>query len=322
MPANEPFIIGIDIGGTNLRIGGVTLTGNCLHTSIFPSAVLSQGGDALDRLVQVVDTFRSELGGDNCLGVSIGFPATVAKDRKHVHSVPNILNDRGEHVLDNRNIVDPMEAALGMPVVINRDVNNLLAFDCMFHGLNGLEIIVACYIGTGFGGAIMINGSVLTGKNGVADEIGHIPYHKSERICACGKVACAECYASGQALRLIQKEQFPDTFIGDLFIKHGNEAVLHEFVEDCALPVATQINIFDPDCVVISGGVVSMQGFPRDELRRYIIKHTRKPFPAENLRVIFSEHPKEAGIIGAALSGMKALKIAYDPTVFRAAVQN
>ncbi len=320
--ANEPYIIGIDIGGTNLRIGGVTLSGSCLNTNIFPSATLSQGGDALERLVQVVDAFRSELGKDDCLGVSVGFPATVAKDRKHVHSVPNILNERGEHVLDNRNIVDPMEDALRMPVVISKDVNNLLTFDCVLHDLGALEIVVACYIGTGFGGAVMINGSILTGRNGVADEIGHIPYHRSQRICACGKVACAECYASGQALRLIQKEYFPNTFIGDLFANHAEEAVLREFVEDCALPVATEVNIFDPDCVVISGGVVAMRGFPQKELMRNIIKHTRKPFPAENLRVIFSEHPPNAGVIGAALSGLGALKILYDPAVFRRAIQH
>jgi len=317
----KPYVVGVDIGGTHLRIGGVTLEGECFSAEVMPSRALVEGGDAIELIAGILERFIGEAG-PGCLCASVGFPATVARDRKHVHSVPNLVDAGGRHVMDGRNVVDPLEAKLHLPVVINKDVNNLLEYDLLAYGLERMETVVACYIGTGFGGAVKVNGQILTGRNGVANEIGHIPFRGSGRVCTCGKAACAECHASGKALERIREECFPQTPIGELFLRYADAPELREFVEDCALPIATEVNIFDPDCVLVGGGVPEMERFPRELLLACIHRHTRKPYPDANLDVRFVSHPPEAGVAGAAIHALETLGRRFDVAAFAAKLCN
>ncbi len=294
-------VIGIDIGGTHFRIGAVGVDGTVQKADVIPSSFIGSAARPLEAIADAVKAYVRKTGIANSLCVSVGLPATVDRQRKMVYSVPNIIGPDSRHVLDNLNIVDGLEQYLDIPVLLNKDVNNLLAYDMFMQDLYDEEIVVACYIGTGFGGAIYIYGQFLMGKHGVANEIGHIPYYKGKEFCTCGKRACTECYASGRALKQLQEKYFPETFIGDVFLKHGAEAPLLEFVEACALPIATQANIMDPDCIIIGGGVVDMPGFPKEELLRQVKAHTRHPLPADDLTLIFSEQRRNMGVVGAAI---------------------
>lgn len=302
-------IIGIDIGGTNFRLGVVSTDGCVRNIKIVPSDFVGNGGDPLETIACFIRKYIRECRLSRIDCISVGLPATVDKKREKVYSVPNILNEKGEHVLDNLNIVDGIGGKLGIPVVLNRDVNNLLTYDMFMYDLFGEEIVIGCYIGTGFGGAIYICGDYLLGKNGVANEIGHIPYYKGTEKCTCGKKACTECYASGRALKKLQQDHFPDTFIGDIFEKHRSHPLLRDFVEACALPVATEANIFDPDVVIIGGGVVGMPGFPKRALTERIKENVRHPLPAQTLKIMFSKENRNGGIIGAAIYAIKRRRV-------------
>ncbi len=294
-------VIGIDIGGTNFRIGAVGTDGTVARVNVASSSFIGRAKDPLEAIAAAVKEYCADTGLSNVLCVSVGLPATVDKQRKMVYSVPNITGPDGRHVLDNLNIVDGMGQYLDIPVVLNRDVNNLLCYDMFLFDLYGKDIVVGCYIGTGFGGAIHIFGQFLLGKHGVASEIGHIPYYKGQDICACGKKACTECYASGRALKQLQEKYYPQTFIGNIFTEHGGEEPLLEFVEACALPIATEANIFDPDCIIIGGGVVDMPGFPREYLLEQVKANTRQPLPSSDLSLVFSRQSRDMGVIGAAI---------------------
>ena len=74
------------------------------------------------------------------------------------------------------------------------------------------------------------------------------------------------------------------------------------------MPIAAEVNILDPDFVFVGGGLVQMKGFPKDYLKERVIAHTRKPYPAENLNLLFSEAGPENGIIGAAIRGFDLLR--------------
>ncbi len=307
---NKEYIVGIDIGGTNFRIGAVNLSGEIFDIKVMRSNFLSSGGDAVITLAKNVEEYISCFEG-TVLGVSVGIPGSISKDKKWSYSVPNITDKDGKHVFDNRNIVNEMQNLLNIPVFINKDVNNLLEYDMIIHDLRGEKVIVGCYIGTGFGGSICMNGKFLHGKNGVANEIGHIPFFKSQLVCSCGKRACAECYASGKALSILREEHYPETHIGDLFTEHGRDVRIIDFVEACALPIATEINIFDPDCVIIGGGVINMNHFPRERLIEFILENTRKPYPAENIKILFSKQCDNMGVVGAAVYAMDEMNIEF-----------
>ncbi len=173
-------VIGIDIGGTHFRIGAVGVDGTALKADVIPSSFIGSDARPLEAIACAVKAYVHKAGIANALCVSVGLPATVDRQRKMVYSVPNIIGPDNRHVLDNLNIVDGLGEYLDFPVLLNKDVNNLLAYDMFMQDLYEKEIVVACYIGTGFGGAIYISGQFLMGKHGVAMEIGHIPYYKGQ----------------------------------------------------------------------------------------------------------------------------------------------
>lgn len=288
----KKYILGIDIGGTNFRIGLVSCEYTVEDFKIIPSSTLQNGGfieNLSKEIKEYINKYKNEIE-----AVGIGFPSCVSKDKKFVYSTPNMKN------LDNVNVTDQLSAKINMPVFINKDVNFLMLDDIKKHKMEEDKIVLGFYIGTGFGNAVYINGHILEGKNGVAGELGHIPVMGSNDICSCGNTGCIEIYASGKNLQKIVKENFSEDKIDDVFLKHSENEIIKKYIETLALPIATEINIFDPDYIIIAGGVPIMKGFPKEYLKECVYKHARKPYPAKNLNIIYSEHDQKSGVLGAA----------------------
>lgn len=223
---------------------------------------------------------------------AIGLPAIVSKDKKKVYSSPNLKGFDGADF-------SSFEEYFGFPVYVDRDVNFLLHNDIARHGLLGEATVLGFYIGTGFGNAISIGGRLYSGSNGVAGELGHIPILDSTEVCTCGNVGCIETRCSGKALEALAAKHFPETDIKKIFTEHKDSPVLQKFVSDLAVPIATQINILDPDCCIIGGGVVDMDAFPKEILSDSVRFYTRKPYPEKNLTLIFTKHDHRSGVFGS-----------------------
>jgi allose kinase len=234
--------------------------------------------------------------------ISMGFPSTISSDRSTLLSTPNIEG------LDNIPIVTVCEKVFHIPVFINRDVNMLLYHDINYFNIPRDEIILGFYIGTGLGNAIYINNEILLGKNGVAGELGHIPILGSKKKCSCGNEGCIEAIAAGRYLEELCQTKFEGTSIKDIYIKHGESEEIREQVEYLSIPIATEINIFDPHYIILGGGILQMEGFPMELLKEYIIKHSRKPYPAEGLTILYALTGQENGIIGAGIYGFRMLE--------------
>jgi allose kinase len=110
-----------------------------------------------------------------------------------------------------------------------------------------------------------------------------------------------ETIASGRYLGVLMEERFPGEPISEVFTRHKDSNVIREYIEGLSVPVATEINLFDPDYVVLGGGVLQMQDFPMDLLLKMIETHTRKPLPYDNLKIIISSQNQESGVIGAGM---------------------
>jgi len=305
---DSSYLIGIDIGGTNIRIGAVSNDGIVENIFVCSSGILVKNSSAIDGIIKFINDYIEKHGYKNVEAVSIGFPSSISKDRKVIYSVPNIKGMSGDDGFDNKNVVDPLNKALGLPIYVNTDVDNLLLYDITKRKLKDKDCVIGIYIGTGYGNSVYLNQKFLLGKNGVACELGHVPVYKCDLICNCGKQGCVECVSSGFALREIWKENFSKTEFTDIFTKHANDQVLIDFIEASAIPVATEVNIFDPDYVIIGGGVIKMADFPTALFEEFIIKHTRKPYPANNLEILYSEYNPEAGLLGAALYARGMMK--------------
>jgi allose kinase len=300
-------IIGIDIGGTNLRIGCVDRTGKVSDLVKLSSSLLRETDDSVKKLADIIFEYIHNNDVRGLKAVSIGFPGPISKDKQTVFSAPNLQNGSGG--FNKKNVVVPLSKELGIPVFINKDANNLLQYEITKRNLLNKGITIGIYFGTGIGNSVYYNDHFIQGKNGCACDLGHMPFFKSDRFCNCGNRGCVECYASGFYLRKMWEKNFSNTDFTQIFNLHINDQLVLDFLEACAIPVATEINIFDPDLVLIGGGVAEMAGFPRNLLEKLIIEYVRKPFPAENIKMEFVAAGKNAGVIGAAFYAYDLLQL-------------
>ena len=293
---NRRCIVGIDIGGTNFRIGAVD---GALQISEFEKLPVEKVFRTRAPLEDLAAFLKAYLDRDGLRGgvdaVSIGFPATLNRDRTVVMQAPNV------RFMENLPVVRHLEQALGLPVLIERDVSMACCYDMDRYGVSGEGIVAAIYFGTGIGSAICIDGRMLLGRDGAAGEVGHLAVPGFSDVCGCGNRGCMETVAGGKYLTKLCREVYPDTYIGDLFTAHGQDPLLRDFVDRMAIAVTAEVNILNPDCVLVGGGVLDMKDFPRALLLEKIHEHTRKPFPDQTLQLIFTEDAPEKCVVGAAI---------------------
>lgn len=298
-------MVGVDVGGTHTRIGLVNRDGLLIDFDIVSTAALQEGGDFCSHFCSVLAEylFRNEENRPDLVlcGISLGFPSTIDKDRRVLLSTPNIRN------MDNIPIVEEVSEGIHLPVFLEKDVNMLISHDISYFHLSDDCSVIACYFGTGLGNAIYLKGDIVRGKNGVAGELGHIPVPGRQDPCGCGNEGCMENYASGRYLEKLCNRLFPGEPIRDVFARHASHPEIERFVEFLSFPVATELNIFDPDYIILGGGILQMPGFPRKKLEKALYKHARKPYPADNMKILYAPVGQENGVIGAALYGFRQL---------------
>lgn len=285
-------IIGIDIGGTSFRVGLVDDRGEVADFRKVPVKQVFASSKPVEDLCAYLKEY---IRGQSVDAVAIGFPATLDAKRQTVLQAPNIP------FMEHLPVVEVLSRELGIPVYIERDVTFGLMYDCHKYQIPREGIACGFYFGTGIGNAIAINGKPLIGRNGTAGELGHIPVDGSEEVCGCGNIGCMEPLAGGRYLAQLCREKYTDTHISEIFVKHGEEPELKRFIDRMAIAVATEVNILDPDVILIGGGVANMPGFPREFLNQRIWERTRKPLPAENLTILYTEDEPEKSVVGAAI---------------------
>ncbi len=286
----EKYVIGMDIGGTNLRAGAVDSEGNVHGFKKLPVGEVLKSPDVMGDLAGFLSTCMQGL---EIEALCLGFPATLDKKRKVVLQAPNIPH------MENLAVADKLAELLGLPVLIERDVNLCMCYDMAKYNIPPEGVACGFYFGTGIGNAIFIDGKPYVGRHGAAGELGHIPADGSEELCGCGNLGCMENLAGGKYLIRCQKEKWPDCPPEELFIRHGEE--LKSFVDRMAQTVCAELNILDPDHVIIGGGVSDIPGFPKDHLAERIYARCRKPYPADELKLIFADEDEKKGVIGAAI---------------------
>ncbi len=293
----QTVTLGLDIGGTHVRMGLVDPSGELTHFTMYKTADFIREGFVGTLSNTILSYLDAHLNSRPLHTVSMGFPSAIDKTCRVLYSTPSIPG------LSNIDIVSEMENRLHLPVCISRDVNMLYLYDARRYSLPNEGVVIGVYFGTGIGNAIAINGQLLKGKNGVAGELGHIPVWGKSDACGCGNDGCMELYAAGQALARLRSTHFADTPMEDVFARHGGDERLDDYLEAMTLPLATEINLLDPEAVVLGGGVLQMKGFPRDVLERKLRAHVRKPYPESTLNLIYSDLQQKNGVIGAGYYG-------------------
>lgn len=293
----EEYVLGLDIGGTNVRMGLVDRNYNAVDVEVIPSKAIYESDNTIEKLTDSIkDYIERNASGKNIKAISAGFPSVIDKERKRIFSSTNLTG------IDGTDVPYEFYKKLHIRTIIEHDAYYLLLYDIVKNNIKTDGAVVGLYYGTGMGNAMYINGRPYTGKHGTACELGHLAVPGSTKKCSCGNTGCIEMYSCGKALEKIAKEYYPDTDISDIFLKYSEEHVIKEFTDYMAIAAAAELNIIDPECIFLGGGLINMKGFPKKRLLDLIYSHTRKPYPADDMNIIFSDNDPEKGIIGAAMA--------------------
>ena len=308
------WIAGVDIGGTNLRVGLVPFEGGP-PGEIRQERTLPERGPA-HVVARVVDMLRSAVGGVGpgvVAGIGVGCPGPLDRESGVVLETPN---------LGWRNVPlrDLIAEATGLPVTLDNDAN-CAAYGEWWQGAGrGADRLVGLTLGTGIGGGIVIGGEIYHGASDAAGEVGHMSVDYGGRLCACGSRGCVEAYASGPGIAARAVEGLAEGADSRLtaIARNGSGRVtarsvceaaaagdayavriLTETARILAVAVANLINLINPDAIVIAGGVTAagehLFGPLGDEVRR-------RSFPSAvgACRIVPAQLPDTAGMIGAA----------------------
>lgn len=308
---SEKCVIGLDIGGTNARIGAVALNGTLLHSRISSSREIADGSaeDAIKDLASFINTYIQEFVTQEVLAIGVAFPATLDANRKILYSASNLGKD-AKCRFDGLNIVDGLKEWISVPVFLGKDTDFILYNDIHELNLETSNMIAGIYFGTGIGSSFLYRGETIYGNDGVTGEIGHLPISDNRRKCTCNeRQGCCETIASGWCLTEIQKEHFPDTPLPELFKKHLDSPELQTFVYDMAKVIALTGNLLNSAYTVIGGGLVNMDSFPRELLLKHTLQMLRHPYPRDTFQMLFSPSGQNAGILGAAQFLFKKLNV-------------
>lgn len=314
----EPGAIGIDLGGTNLKLA--LLDGeNRIAARLTVATGGAEGHDAvIERMIDGVRSLRAENAVIQITGIGIGVPGEVDMETGITGDLPN-LPGRWRNVPVGPAIAD----ASGLPVGMINDAKAFALAEYRLGAAAGADTALCVTVGTGIGGAVIAHGQILYGVGAMAGEIGHLIVQPEGPRCTCGNLGCAETLANGPAIageavrRVVQgfttsltsmSEGDLDAITPELVARAADEGdpVAIDVIDRAAgwlgITLAGAIALLAPEVVVIGGGVAPAGGryfrAAEEAARSHsgVIDITRVAFRPARLGY-------EAGVIGAALVG-------------------
>lgn len=292
-------ILALDIGGTAIKSALLDGAGHILKEAETPSEAKRGGAHLMERAKAVIDTYE----GFDALGVSTTGQVD-ARAGRIVFANENVPSYTGMQV------ADVLRAHAGVPVAVENDVNAAALGEASFGAGRGARDFLCLTYGTGVGGAIVIEGRIFGGADGVAGEMGHILTHPEGLLCACGQRGCYEQYASVSALMRAARSVCPELRDGrDLFDRIAARADLADvvacWVREVVYGLVSLTHIFNPPLIVLGGGVLSQHAVLRAiEAQLY----PRLMDSYRGVRLASARLGNQAGVYGAFELARRALE--------------
>ena len=265
------YYAGVDLGGTNTKIGILNREGDILKSRIIKTLSAEGVDNTLERIWKTIQELAQELDINikNIKGIGLGIPGPVL-EQSIVAFFANFPWER------NINIKEKLEKLTGIETKLDNDANIIALGEAKYGAAKGSKSSVTVALGTGIGGGIYIDGKLVSGAKGAGGEVGHMKIVKDGKLCGCGQRGCFEAYVSatglireavsrltvnkqnllykmidGDLMKLEAKDIFDAAREGDAF---SLDLVDYE-AEYLALGIANILNIINPEVVVLGGGV-------------------------------------------------------------------
>jgi glucokinase len=312
MLKSQKYAIGVDLGGTNIKVGIVSREGRIIKKASLPT--LAEKGQ--DKVISQIKKGIKEILSHNKLkiqGIGIGSPGIVSTKKGTVENPPNLPG------WEKVNLKKIIKKEFNIHVILENDANAAAIGEMIFGAGKKIDSFVMVTLGTGVGGGIIINRKLLRGEFGSAGEIGHISIDFNGPQCNCGAFGCVESYVGNNYLvKRVQNElkehnssKILDLINGDLNLLTpiiiqkaqfaGDEyaaSVINNLGLYLGVGLASTANVLDIATFIIGGGVA---GFGRplfNSVNETIKSRVLKPL-IKRIKVIPAKLKNEAGIKGA-----------------------
>ncbi len=265
------FAIGVDLGGTNLRIAAVDDSGRLMEKMTTGTQVARGRDHVIDEMTAAIRELAAKFKSDTLLGIGIGVPGIIDMETGMLRESPNLP---GWHDYPVR---DEIEKRLGTRVILENDANSAALGEKWLGAARDHDDMCMLTLGTGVGGGIVLNGRVWHGFKGMAGELGHITVEPNGPACGCGSRGCVEQFASATAVLRMAKEailsgrapelaraqnenpEFGSKIVYQMAIQGDRPAkeIYEKVGWALGIVVADLVNIFTLPMYVIGGGVAS-----------------------------------------------------------------
>jgi glucokinase len=297
-PANK-VALGIDIGGTNIKVGLVSEGGELIERS---TSATPASHEPQEVVAAVIRAAKSLLVGSPWIpvGIGVGFAGVVDADRERVVAAPNFPDWKGIPLREM------LASELDLPVVVDNDVNAFGLAEFRWGAGVGLKHFIAVAVGTGLGGAIFVDGKLYRGANGGAAELGFTIINE-EGPETMGSIGALEGYVGRNAFdqlasRYFPTGEFPNPRSVTEMAERGDERAcnvhraLAHYLAQAAL---TWINILNPQAIIVGGGTVTGSTFFLREFEREVRAHALRTH-TEFLKILPGKLGYFSGLLGAA----------------------
>lgn len=311
----KKYVLGIDIGGTKLAAGVVTLTGEQLSQDRVPTLAAEGPAKVIERLIELSrrTVALAGISMDEIIAAGVGCGGPLDPHTGVIMEPPNLPGWVDVH------LVKILQDALGIPVYLDNDANAAALGEHRFGAGRGVENMVYLTISTGIGGGIIIGNKLYQGQNGNAGEIGHMSLAINGRPCNCGSRGCLEAYASGTNIAARAREAVeagekslltelagsPDNISGETIMaamQAGDSVatrIWDETMEILGAGIANVINIFNPQRVVLGGGITNFGDLLFGPIRQIAFSRAMGPL-AQVAEIVPAQLGGQVGVLGAA----------------------
>lgn len=308
--------LGIDIGGTSVKLGLVTENGEVLYSNNYNVSFDNYETPIFETVKKSIEVFLIEnsIQKDELKGIGVSATGQINTNTGTVVGVGgNIRNWCGTEIKSE------LEKIYKVKTTVINDANSMIIGEQWIGKGKDYRNIIGITIGTGVGGGIIVDSNILLGSIGIAGEIGHFSINYEGKLCTCGNRGCYEQYASMTALIKEVKKNYDyiDNFNynknelnGKIIfdeIEKGNEKlelILNEWIANIGSGLVSLTHIFNPEIIIIGGAVSKQEKLFIDPLRKYVTSKVMKRF-GENLKIEGAELENQAGLVGAVYYNIK-----------------
>ncbi len=296
------FIIGIDLGGTNLKIALMDSRYRIQARDVLSTKDFTAKEELISAITGLITSILAEAGlrRGQVLGLGLGVPGPVDAHKGLVHFFPNIPGWR------EVNLKGILQRKLKFPVFLDNDAKLMALAEHRLGAARGAKNAVCLTLGTGVGGGIIIEGSLYRGRDNASGEIGHMPINESGPRCNCKGSACLEAYIGNAKILKEAKKSFGrDVTLEELstLAKNKNKKAVVIWMKVAgrlAQALAGIANLLNPECVVIGGGIANAGEVLFAHVRR-VFKARAMSVQSKGMKIKKALLGSDAGLMGAAI---------------------